>query len=100
VKWEDVLADGLARKQRAWERRCAVVRAVRSGASQGSIAKNMGVTRGMVWSLYQSGLWYEKHRPIAPLELYLSSPEPVDDFLAKRLVRALRQKRPGDGQGA
>jgi hypothetical protein len=52
----------------------------------------MGVTRGMVWSLYQSGLWYEKHRPIAPLELYLSSPEPVDDFLAKRLVRALRQK--------
>jgi hypothetical protein len=98
MDWSDLLPDTFAKEQRAWERRAAVVRAVRAGVKQVDIALALGVSNSRVHQLYALGCREQGHA--SPFERLMRSPLGTEQDGGWTLRRMLKRKRPGPGQGA
>jgi DNA-directed RNA polymerase specialized sigma24 family protein len=90
MDWMALLPEEVALRQAAWEKRRAVVRAVRSGVSQKDIAAFMGVSSSRVHQLYKAGLRNAR----SPFERFMKVPVCVEQDHG-RLVLELNKKSPG-----
>ena len=70
MRYEDVLPPEVARKQRAWERDSAVMRARKAGVTLREIGENLGISVERVRQLECRAYRRERRGEKSPIELY------------------------------
>jgi len=91
LTWDDVIPHHIASKQKAWERRCSILRAVDDGASQADISRSIGISQYRVHCLVQMARRDKKFNVAPPVIEWWSN---SDEFMVcklskKRLARLM-----------